>query len=314
MRFHLNYTPRSGSIQIDHQHKVMLVGSCFAENIGDRMLRHHFNVLMNPNGILFNPISISQCLEYCLGNDERIHSGLLERNGIHFSFLHHSSISSVDKDTFRKELKDTQQRAHDFLKQANTLIVTFGSAFVYYHKELKMPVANCHKLPANAFEKNLLTVEEIVNEFSDLIPKLKAFNPKLNFIFTVSPVKYLKDGIEENNLSKATLLLAAHELKKRFGADYFPAYELVIDDLRDHRFFKEDLAHPNEEAINYVWEKFSEIYFPLKTRELNSELSAIISSENHKILFPESQEAKLFKENLSKKKKELSQKHAFLKF
>jgi hypothetical protein len=292
----------------------MLIGSCFAENIGDRLLKHHFNVFENPNGILFNPLSISQCLEYCTDNDERIHSGLLERNGMHFSFLHHSSIFHSDKDKFKKELKENQHKAHDFLKQADVLIITFGSAFIYYHKELKMAVANCHKLPANVFEKILLRVDEIVKEYSDLITKLKTFNTELKFIFTVSPVKYLKDGIEENNLSKATLLLSINELKKKFNVDYFPAYELVIDDLRDHRFFKEDLAHPNEEAINYVWEKFSEVYFSEDTKKLNSEIHLVNTSENHTLLFPESEEAKNFSENLEHKKRELKTKFPFLKF
>jgi hypothetical protein len=314
MRFHLDYTPKSSSIKIDHQQRTMLMGSCFAENIGDRLLKHHFNVFQNPNGILFNPLSISQCLEYCIGNDERVHSGLLERNGLYFSFLHHSSVSQSDKDQFRKDLKENQHKAHDFLKKADVLIITFGSAFVYYHKELKMAVANCHKLPAHAFEKNLLSVNEVVNEFSDLITKLKTFNPTLKIIFTVSPVKYLKDGVEENNLSKATLLLAVHELKKKFDVDYFPAYELVTDDLRDHRFFKEDLAHPNQEAMNYVWEKFSHVYFDENTRKLNSEIHSVNTSEKHTLLFPESEDAKNFTENLEYKKRELKAKFPFLKF
>lgn len=314
MRFHLDHTPKAGSFHIDHYQRVMLIGSCFAESIGQRMLRHHFNVLVNPNGIMFNPLSISQCIDNCIDNDERSHSGLLERNGLHFSFLHHSSISHPDKEFLRKELKENQQKAHEFLKQANILILTFGSAFVYYHKELKMPVANCHKLPASSFDKILLSVNEIVQEYSALIPKLQSFNPDLKLMFTVSPVKYLKDGLEENNLSKATLLLAVHELKKKFTADYFPSYELVIDDLRDYRFFKEDLAHPNETAIDYVWEKFSDTYFTVSTRDLNIELSSINTSENHKLLFPESEDAIKFKSNLEHKKKELKTKFPFLKF
>jgi hypothetical protein len=314
MRFHLDHTPKSSQIRIDHQQKIMLIGSCFAENIGDCLLKHHFNIFENPNGIMFNPMSISQCLEYCISNDDRIHSGLLERNGLHFSFLHHSSVSHSNKDKFRNELKEQQQKAHDFLKRSDVLIVTFGSAFAYFHKELRMTVANCHKLPANSFDKNLLHVDEIVNEYSDLIPKLKAFNPKLKFIFTVSPVKYLKDGLEENNLSKATLLLAVNELKKKFGIDYFPAYELVIDDLRDHRFFKNDLAHPNKEAIHYIWEKFSGVYFNEDTKKLNSEIHSVNTSENHTLFFPESEEAKKFKDNLEHKKRELKTKFPFLKF
>lgn len=314
MRFHLDHTPKPGSFHIDHSKRIMLVGSCFAESVGERLLKYHFNAWTNPNGIIFNPLSISQCLEYCIGNDERIHSGLLERNGHVFSFLHHSSISHTDKDVFKIELKKEQKEAHEFLEQADVLILTFGSAFVYYHKELKIPVANCHKLPSSLFEKTLLSVEEIVEEYTVLLPKLKTFNPKLKFIFTVSPVKHLRDGLEENNLSKATLLLAINELRKKFSIDYFPAYELVTDDLRDHRFYKEDLAHPNQEAVNYVWEKFSDTYFTNTTIDINEELSAINSSNEHKLLFPESEEANKFKLDLEYKKRELKTKFPFLKF
>ena len=167
---------------------------------------------------------------------------------------------------------------------------------------------------ADTFEKTLLSITNTANDFSNLIYKLKNFNSKLKIIFTVSPVKYLKDGIEENNLSKAILLLAINELKNKFDVEYFPAYELVNDDLRDYRFYKNDMAHPNNEAIKYVWQKFSDTYFTEETKKLNVELQQINSSEDHKILFPESEDSKKFKENLEQKKRGLKSKYSFLKF
>lgn len=314
MQFHLNYKPKSSGTKIDHSQKLMLVGSCFSENIGIALQKHHFNCLVNPNGILFNPQSIHQSLVHCLENDPTITSHIHEREGLHFSFLHHSSISENSEQKLKSLLLNKQKEAFDHLKTTDILILTFGTAFTYFHKVQNITVANCHKHPGNVFEKKLLSVEQIVNDYSSLIEKLKAFNPKLKFIFTVSPVKYLKDGVEDNNLSKATLLLGISELKNKFEIDYFPSYELVIDDLRDYRFYKEDMAHPNDAAIKYVWEKFSDTYFSDETKKLNSELHSINTSEDHKILFPESKEAKMFKENLNIKKKELSQRHPFLKF
>jgi hypothetical protein len=314
MKFHLNYKPKHSENTIGHQQKLMLIGSCFAEEIGSILEKFHFNTLINPNGILFNPSSIYNSLLLFMENDKEVTSYILERNGIYLSFLHHSSNFENDKDKLRTELIKKQSEAHHFLKEADVLILTLGTAYSYVHIEHQITVANCHKQSSNTFEKTLLSVNDIIRDLSDLINKLQNFNSKLKIIFTVSPVKYLKDGVEENNLSKATLLLAINELKKKFNVEYFPAYELVNDDLRDYRFYKNDMAHPNSEATKYVWEKFSDTYFTEETKNINSELQSINTSEDHKILFPESNEAKIFKETIEHKKRELKTKFSFLKF
>jgi hypothetical protein len=312
MQFHLNYNPKPSESKIDHQHKIMLIGSCFAENIGGYLKSHKFKTFVNPNGILFNPNSIYCSLINCIENKTIDDSYILKRNELFFSYLHHSSTYHQDKNELALKLNTIQKEAHYFIKETDYLIITFGTAFVYTHKQHKTVVANCHKQPSTDFEKKLLTVEEIVADYKNLIHQLKLFNPKVKIIFTVSPVKYLKDGVEENNISKATLLLAIHQLKKEFNLDYFPAFELVNDDLRDYRFYKEDLAHPNEQAVNYVWEKFSDVYFADETKNLNSEIHSIISSEKHNLLFPESEEAKKFVASITIKKKELKSKFPFL--
>jgi hypothetical protein len=314
MRFHLNYTPKPSAAKIDHLQKIMLVGSCFAENIGKNLINAGFDTLQDPNGILFNPSSISLSLRAIIFKQKINTSLFVQRNDLFFSLLDHSSIYGKTKDELGSTLEDSRARAHTFLKQTDHLIITFGSAFVYKHSALNTVVGNCHKLPAQDFEKRLLSVEEIVNDHKILITELRVLNPKLNIIFTVSPVKYLKDGIEENNLSKSTLLLAVNQICRDLKCFYFPAYELVTDDLRDHRFFKEDLAHPNEEAVKYVWEKFSECFFKEETLKLAKEVESIATASNHTILFPESAEAKKFTENLEYKKRELKAKFPFLKF
>lgn len=314
MRFHLNYTPKPSANKIDHQQKIMLIGSCFAENIGEKLSGSGFNVLQNPNGILFNPLSISTSLRNIIFKQKIDTSLFIRRNDLFFSLQNHSSIFGKTKDELESTLEDAEAKAHNFLKQAGHLIITLGSAFVYKHLRSNTIAGNCHKLPAQDFEKRMLSIEEIVNDYKTLITELRVFDPKLNVIFTVSPVKYLKDGVEENTLSKSTLLLAVNQICKDLKCFYFPAYELVIDDLRDHRFFKEDLAHPNQEAITYVWDKFSECFFKGETIKLAKDIEAITIASNHTILFPESEEAKKFQSNLENKKKELKTKFPFLKF
>ncbi len=314
MRFHLDYTPKSSPNKIDHQQKITLLGSCFSENVGEHLCKTGFDILRNPNGILFNPSSISGSLRNIIFKKKINTSLFIQRNDLFFSLQNHSSIFGKTKDELESKLEDLEANAHNFLKQADHLIITLGSAFVYKHLRSNTIAGNCHKLPAQDFQKRMLSIEEIVNDYKTLITELRVFNPKLNIIFTVSPVKYLKDGVEENTLSKSTLLLAVNQICKDLKCFYFPAYELVIDDLRDHRFFKEDLAHPNQEAITYVWEKFSECFFKEETTKLSKEVEAICIASKHAPLFPESEEAKKFKVNLENKKKELKVKFPFLKF
>lgn len=315
MRFHLDHTPRSSSHKIDHQQKIMLVGSCFAEEVGNKLTSSGFDTLQNPNGILFNPVSIANSLRNIVFKNKVDVRNFVQRdNGLYFSFLDHGSIYAKTKEELITYLEDIQRNATDFLKNADHIIITFGSAFVHKHLKLNSIVGNCHKQPATDFEKRMLTIEEIVNDYKVLVNELRVLNSKLNIIFTVSPVKYLRDGIEENNLSKSTLLLAVHQICKELGCFYFPAYELVVDDLRDHRFYKEDLAHPNKQAVNYVWEKFSGCFFKADTIQLAREVESLITSTNHTLLFPESEEAMKFKANLEHKKRELITKFPFLKF
>jgi hypothetical protein len=312
MQLHLNYKPKTSSFKIDHTQSLFLIGSCFAENVGEKLYQHGFNALVNPSGILFNPLSIYHCLTDILEDKEIDDSLLLQRNGLHFSYLHHGSIYHQSKEELILKMNATQKAAKQFLHSAKYLVITFGTAYVYDLKHDQQTVANCHKQNNALFEKRLVPIDEIVSKFNEVIANIKKFNQDIQLIFTVSPVKYLKDGIEENNLSKSTLLLAIDQLSKQTNSNYFPAYELVNDDLRDYRFYKEDMAHPNKQAINYVWEKFSETFFTEQTKQLNKEVFDISSASQHQLLHPEGDEAKVFLLNLESKRKELKEKFPFL--
>lgn len=285
MRFHLNYSVQKPGFSIDHATKLFLTGSCFSENIGQLLADHKFKSLINPNGILFNPLSIYYSLQHALNLKDIDENLFLQRHNLFYSYLHHSSINSTSKANLAQKINAINKGVHHFIASADAVIITFGTAFYYYHLNLKTTVANCHKQPAGTFEKCLLTTENIFKKYSDLINALTTINPRINIIFTVSPVKYLKDGVVENNLSKATLLLSVHELVKQFSnCYYFPAYELVNDDLRDYRFYKEDLAHPNEQAINYVWDKFSETFFNDSTKQVNKLITDLHKASSHRSL------------------------------
>ncbi len=285
LKFHLNHTPEKFDFQITHENPCFLIGSCFAENMAQKLQEHLFPVHFSPNGILFNPESMLQSLTTIIGNNAFDESFIIERDGLWYSFLHHSAVHASDKKKLLEKIHKTQQEAHGCLKTSKFLIITFGTAFVYEHKTFQRVVSNCHKQPGSIFEKKFLEPEVIVEAYQRLIQKLRVFNPDLNIIFTVSPVKYLKDGLENNSRSKASLLLAVNRLvNTNANAHYFPAYELQNDDLRDYRFYKEDLAHPNAQAIDYIWEKFAASAFSEKTQTINLEIAKLNAALAHRKL------------------------------
>lgn len=306
MKFHLNYTPAKFDFEIGHKQNLFLLGSCFSENIGNLLTEHKFKTYSNPNGILFNPASIHQNLTDILNLKKLSDNFILSHSGLYYSYLHHSSVNAGTAEELKEKINYETKKANDHLKQTDFLIITFGTAFFYHHLTSGQVVANCHKQPQQIFEKNLLAPNEIVSAYLGLIKKLQIFNPKLKIIFTVSPVKYLKDGIVENNLSKSALTVAIHELIKQLkNCYYFPAYELVNDDLRDYRFYKEDLAHPNEMAINYIWEKFCETCFSEKTISLNNQIHKLNLALNHRQINNGSEEKKKLQDFIAKQKEEI---------
>ncbi|MCW8898035.1 MAG: GSCFA domain-containing protein [Flavobacteriales bacterium] len=282
---------------IDYNDSLLILGSCFAENIGEKLASNKFNTVVNPFGIIYNPIAVANGLKYVL--DEKLFqtSDLIYFNDKWLSLQHHGSFSNRDKTVCLSNINHSIKSAHKQLKQATYLFITFGSAWVYEHKEHGL-VANCHKIPAKHFSKRLLKVDEIVAAYKSLIKSIKNINTDINVVFTVSPVRHTKDGLWENNLSKSLLHLSIKELKDNFdNCTYFPAYEIVMDELRDYRFFKDDLVHPSDLAVNYVWEKFSSCYFSETTIALMGNIQKIKQAAMHKPFDFNSEKHQLFIKN-----------------
>lgn len=313
MQFRLNYTHPVGSSQISHTDTVLMMGSCFAENIGEKLRENKFNCLVNPNGILFNPISIAFALESYINKPAIKEQDIVYSNSMFCSLNHHGSYSNSDKGKLLDTIHDSIQNATEKLKKAEYLIITFGSSNVFRYKNTGQIVANCHKLAQNQFTKEQLQPDLIIETYNTLINKLKAINPKINILFTVSPVKYLRDGLIENNLSKAVLIYSIHQIiKSNTNCIYFPAYEIVNDDLRDYRFYKEDMAHPTEQAINYVWEQFSNSYFTEQTKQLNEKILGINLAAAHRPFHSDAEAHHLFKNNYLQKCIDLKKEFPFL--
>ncbi len=312
MDFRLEFSPKPFEVKIKHQHKLLLIGSCFTEQIGNKLANHKFAVLDNPNGILFNPASISKSISSYINNKQYSEADLFYQNECWNSWEHHSRFSNPDKDKCLAVINASQTNAHNFLKQADWLLITLGSAFVYQLDNDEV-VANCHKVPTDKFVKRLLSVTEVSSDLDRMTAETKAFNPNIKIIFTISPVRHLRDGFVENNRSKATLIQAVHQLtEKNENCLYFPAYELIIDDLRDYRFFAEDMVHPNYAATNYVWEKFITTCIDEPSQQLMKEIAIIAAAKNHKPFNPTSDQHKKFLQRNFEKVKKLQQQFSYL--
>ncbi|MFK7806658.1 MAG: GSCFA domain-containing protein [Saprospiraceae bacterium] len=269
--------------QINHSDSTICVGSCFAVHIGERLEKYKFPTLTNALGILYNPISIAIQLNRALEIKKIEAAELFEYQGLWHHFQFHSEFSGLDKEEVLKKMNKKLETTHHFLKKSKTLIITFGTAWRFSTIDNSQVVANCHKLPAKHFEKKLLSVEDCTTKLFDFFEKLKVENPGINIILTVSPVRHTREGLIENQRSKSTLLLSCAKLSK--GLDYvhyFPSWEIMMDDLRDYRFYESDMIHPNEVAIDYIWSYFQNGLFSEDTKTLNSELEKVIQASQHR--------------------------------
>ena len=314
MDFHLEFSPKPFDVKINHRHNLLLIGSCFTEQIGNKLANHKFSVLDNPNGILFNPVSISKSISSYIDNKQYTVADLFYQNECWNSWEHHSRFSHPDLEKCLNGINESQATAHSFFKKADWLLITLGSAFVY-ELENREVVANCHKVPTDKFVKRLLPAEKVFDDLQKMIERVIAFNPALKIIFTISPVRHLRDGFVENNRSKATLIQAVHQLtEKSNNCFYFPAYELIIDDLRDYRFFAEDMVHPNYAATNYVWEKFIATCIDEPSQQLMAAIAVIVAAKNHKPFNPTSEQHKKFLQTNLEKVKRLQKQFPYINF
>ncbi len=313
MKFHLEYQPPISDYKITHQSEIILIGSCFSDHIGKRLRELKFNVDFNPLGIVFNPKSIAIILSRIIHKNYFTEKDVFEKSGLWYSLEAHSSIYETTKELLINQLNQIINKWHIKLKSADVLMITMGSAWVYSYKQTNLIVANCHKLPSDDFEKKIYETHEIIVDFQILIDELKEFNPKLKLLFTVSPVKHLRDGLVENNLSKAILVQSVYQLvKQNINCFYFPAYELVTDDLRDYRFYESDMAHPNLQAIDYVWKKFSTVYFNNITTTINDRIIQIHQAYHHRLLNKNSESSAKFKHNFYQKCVTLQAEYTYL--
>ena len=313
MEFQLPIKIASLPQPIRYQDKILLVGSCFTEHIGDQLGEWKFDVLQNPNGILFDPASVGASLVSYIGNQLCEEGDLVYFNELWQSWQHHSVFSHTDKEACLQGINAARARAHAFLKETKWLIITLGSAFSYRLRENGKAVANCHRAPAQTFDKHLMTIEEIHSTLDNCLHQLFHFNPSLQVIFTVSPVRHIRDGVIENNRSKARLIESVHHLVNKFDRiHYFPAYELVIDVLRDYRFYDVDMVHPNYPATQFVLEKFSQHYIDEASRQVMEEVKKIVIARKHRPFQPSTQAHQRFLKDHQQRTADLARRYPFL--
>lgn len=281
--------------KLDYETRSLWIGSCFTENIGSRLSTLKFPALINPFGVLYNPVSVSNSLNILMKRQLFMERDLYFANGLWNSFAHHSEFSDPNPETCLQKINEGIIRANEFLKNSRFLFITFGTARVYQLKATDTTVSNCHKLPHSNFRRKLLEVEDIVNLYSTLLDKLTKFNPQLKVVFTVSPVRHWKDGADGNQVSKSTLILAISKIVELSGnATYFPAYELVMDELRDYRFYTSDMLHVNNQGVDYIWEKFMDTFISPAALPLIKKIRSINHGIGHRPFNPDTKDYRLF--------------------
>lgn len=274
---------------LSYQSTILTAGSCFAEVIGSKLKDAKFTCLSNPFGTIFNPPSLFDLLQHSIDNQYLSQNYFVQHDDLWYNYDFHSDLSAPTKNELWDKIRARIHATNAILQKANLLIITLGTSYVYKLLPDNKTVANCHKKPSSYFCKTLLSPEEIIHAFTQLYSNLKAFNPGLNILFTVSPVRHIKDTLTLNSVSKSILRVAVHELTEKFqDVWYFPAYELLIDDLRDYRFYKDDLIHPAPMAENYIWDKFTSCYFTQETISILQEWNQVQKALKHKAFNPSS--------------------------
>ncbi|MEN8835426.1 MAG: GSCFA domain-containing protein [Polaribacter sp.] len=300
---------------IDYKARILLLGSCFSENIGNKLNYFKFQQLQNPFGILFHPKAIEQFITNVINGKTFTKEDLVYQNERYHSFNAHSSLSEVDENMILNNLNSQISTTQNFLENTTHLIITLGTAWVYRFIETDKIVTNCHKVPQKKFLKELLDITEITNSLETIVSLMNSINPNITILFTVSPVRHLKDGFMQNTQSKSHLISAIHEVVNvRKNVHYFPSYEIMMDELRDYRFYAEDMIHPNKTAIKYIWQRFIEVWLAENMTSTLKEVDIIQKGIAHKPFNATSKEHKEFLQNLSLKKKLIISKYPHIKF
>ncbi len=301
--------------KIDYESEVVLLGSCFAENIGKKFEYFKFRNCINPLGILFHPKAIETFLWMATQDEKYTETDLFYHNERWHCFDAHSSLSNSDQDTLLLGLNDALTRTKEEIQSATHIFITLGTAWVYRLKTLDMIVANCHKIPQKEFDKELLSVKEVEQCLQNCMNLIQSLNSAAQIIFTVSPVRHSKDGFVENTRSKSHLIAAVHKtIEESESFDYFPSYEIMMDELRDYRFYGSDMIHPSELAIQYIWELFSEIWVSEKAKNTMKQVEEVQKGLTHRPFNPNSEKYTSFLKKLTSKKNQLQQEYPFMSF
>ena len=295
---------------------TLFCGSCFTENIGGIMRTLKMPVLVNPFGVVYNPLSVAQVLQRSVAGKIYNADELQFRDGLWFSFDFHSRFASPNRNACIALLNEAVSSAKDFISTTQCIVVTFGTARVYKLKGCGEVVSNCHKVPAVEFENKLLAVDEVVEIWSNLISMLLGLNPSLKLVLTVSPIRHWKDGAPGNQLSKSTLIVAVHRLVEMYSDNvfYFPSYELMMDDLRDYRFYDDDMLHPSPKAIEYIWSKFSRVLIDDDSMKLAAQIQKIIQAAGHRPFNTDTLEHKRFVDKILKSIQDIKLIHPSINF
>ena len=316
MQFRTQIPISKSNNPIDYNSKILSVGSCFAENIAEKFDYFKFQNETNPFGIIFNPVSIEKIFRRVSELDFYQEKDVFFHNERWHSYEVHSDLSNSDRQELLETLNKAITETNKQLKEATHIIITYGTSWIYKNLKSEEIVANCHKVPQKQFSKELLSAELIQKSIQNTIDLIQTINPNINFIFTVSPVRHIKDGFVENQLSKSHLFTALHQtFDFRLSTfDYFPSYEIMMDELRDYRFYAEDMLHPNQIAIDYIWKLFSENYIAQESISVMQEVDEIQKSLRHRSFNPESEQHQKFLVNLQKKINLLGEKLPQIKF
>ncbi len=299
MKFRTEISPEKSDLRIGYNSPLFFTGSCFSEEIGSYLRKGKFDILVNPFGVLYNPASVADSLDRIIDGKEFTAYDLFEYNRRFLSFSHDTNFSGEEPGAVLKEINSNLKIAVSKFKKAHFLFVTFGTARIYRLKSSGQVVSNCHKIPAGEFARELMDVDSIAVLWKELIRKIRTINSKINIVFTVSPVRHWKDGAHGNQISKSTLFLAIARLMSEDNSlAYFPSYELIMDDLRDYRFYNDDLLHPSPAAVEYIWNFFTSSYFSEDTFSLYREIQKVTAGTEHRLSGNNRLETEVFKENM----------------
>jgi hypothetical protein len=306
LNFRTNIKLKKERNQIDYNSNLVLIGSCFSENIHKKMDYFKFNTFSNPFGILFNPKAIEKLIINAINKEVYSETAIFQLNERWHCFDAHSDLSSSNKEVLLDNLNTSIAESNSRIKDASHIVITLGTSWVYRFIESDTIVGNCHKIPQKKFLKELLTIDEIIGSLDTICTLIKSINSKAEIIFTVSPVRHLKDGFVENLQSKSHLISAIHQIVDKMNSIYyFPSYEIMMDDLRDYRFYKSDMIHPNVTAINYIWGKFQEVWIDENSGSIMKEVETVQKGLTHRPFNPNSDQHQSFLKNINVKIKHL---------